>query len=129
MKSQRYGGLFLSSLWNEQKMTAVILLFSIFMLTLKKNNISIFFPHILTLEIHISRTACQIWWHIYIYIILCRFSSSSNKSNMYLGCISPLKVDREDHFQRAGFLHIIICVFLGYKVINVVKNIGCYQCF
>ena len=32
----------------------------------KKNNISIFFSHILTLEIHISRTACQIWWHIYI---------------------------------------------------------------
>ena len=33
-----------------------------------------------------------------------------------------LKIDREDHFQRPGFLHIIICVFLGYKVANFVKN-------
>ena len=32
------------------------------------------------------------------------------------------KVDREDHFWRPGFLHIIICVFLGYKVSNFVKN-------
>ena len=32
------------------------------------------------------------------------------------------KVDREDHFQRPGFLHIIVCVSLGYKVSNFVKN-------
>ena len=30
------------------------------------------------------------------------------------------KVDREDHFQRPGFLHITICVFLGYKASNFV---------
>ena len=39
-----------------------------------------------------------------------------------------IKVDREDQFLRPGFLHIIICVCLGYKVSNFVKNIGCYQC-
>ena len=39
-----------------------------------------------------------------------------------------LKVDREDHFWRPGFLHIIICVFLGYKASNLVKKIGCYRC-
>ena len=33
-----------------------------------------------------------------------------------------LKVDREDHFQRPGFLHIIICVYLGYKASTSVKN-------
>ena len=33
------------------------------------------------------------------------------------------KVDREDHFWRPGFLHIIICIFLGYKVSNFVKKL------
>ena len=33
------------------------------------------------------------------------------------------KVDREDHFQRPGFPHIIICVFLGYKVSDFVKKL------
>ena len=36
---------------------------------------------------------------------------------------SLLKVDREDHFWRPGFLHIIICVFLGYNVSNFVKKL------
>ena len=31
-----------------------------------------------------------------------------------------IKVDREDHFQRPGFRHIIICVFLEYKASNFV---------
>ena len=34
-----------------------------------------------------------------------------------------LKVDREDHFQRPGFLHII-CVFLGYKPQISLKKLG-----
>ena len=33
------------------------------------------------------------------------------------------KVDREDHFYRPGFLHIIIYVFPGYKASNFVKII------
>ena len=33
-----------------------------------------------------------------------------------------VKVAREDHFQRPGFLYIIICVFLGYKASNFVKK-------
>ena len=33
-----------------------------------------------------------------------------------------LKVDREDHFQHPGFLHVIICVFPGYNASNLVKN-------
>ena len=41
---------------------------------------------------------------------------------------STIKVDREDHFQRPGFLHITTCVFLGCKVSKFVKKIGCYQC-
>ena len=32
------------------------------------------------------------------------------------------KVDREDHFLLPGSLHLIICVFLGYKASNFVKK-------
>ena len=39
-----------------------------------------------------------------------------------------VKVDREDHFERQGFLHIIICAFLGYKASNFVKESECYRC-
>ena len=34
------------------------------------------------------------------------------------------KVDREDHFYRPDFLHIITCVSVGYKVSNFVKKLG-----
>ena len=37
-------------------------------------------------------------------------------------CQQNLKVAREDHFLRPGFLHII-CVFLGYKVSNFIKKL------
>ena len=33
-----------------------------------------------------------------------------------------LKVDREDYFKRPGFLHIIICILLGYKALNFVEK-------
>ena len=46
---------------------------------------------------------------------------------MYLN-ILDVKVDREDHFWRSGFLHIMICFFLGYIASNFVKNIGWYRC-
>ena len=39
-----------------------------------------------------------------------------------------IKVDRDDHFQRPGFLHIILCVFLGYNVSNFFQKNGCYRC-
>ena len=39
------------------------------------------------------------------------------------------KVDREDHLQRPGLLHIMICAFPAYKVPNFVQKIGCYRCF
>ena len=42
--------------------------------------------------------------------------------------ITLIKVDREDHFQRPGFPHSIICVFLGYKALDSVEKIGCYRC-
>ena len=38
--------------------------------------------------------------------------------------VRQFKVDREDHFQRPGFLHIIICVFLGYKASNFAKKLN-----
>ena len=33
------------------------------------------------------------------------------------------KVDHDDYFYRPGFLHIIICVFTGYKASNFVKKL------
>ena len=37
--------------------------------------------------------------------------------------VIALRFDREDHFSRPGFLHITICVFLGYKASNFVKKL------
>ena len=35
-----------------------------------------------------------------------------------------LDLRRGDHFQRPGFLPVIIFVFLGYKASNFVKKLG-----
>ena len=40
--------------------------------------------------------------------------------------VNAIKVDRKDHFWRPGFLHIIICAFLGYKASDLINKIGCY---
>ena len=40
-----------------------------------------------------------------------------------LALMLSLKVDREDHFYRPGFHHVIRCVFLGYKASNFVKKL------
>ena len=37
--------------------------------------------------------------------------------------MASIKVDREDHFSHPGFLHIKICVFLGYKASNFTKKL------
>ena len=37
--------------------------------------------------------------------------------------LDSIKVDREDHLWHPGFIHIIVCVFLGYKDLNFVKNL------
>ena len=52
------------------------------------------------------------------YTLLSKFEFTAWTDNE-----SRLKVDREGHFQRPGFLHIIICIFLGYKASNVVKKL------
>ena len=67
--------------------------------------------------------------YIYIYHSLAFLKFFRIKATrIWDRCISPLKVDHEDHFQHPGFLHIIMCVFLVHKVKNFVKNIGCYRC-
>ena len=54
--------------------------------------------------------------------ILAFVSHCSANFKLILDCfIRNFKVDREDHFLRSGFLHIIICVFLGYIALNFVK--------
>ena len=45
-------------------------------------------------------------------------------TKLILCAIKDLKVDRENHFWRPGFLHIIICVLLGYKASNFVKKLN-----
>ena len=57
--------------------------------------------------------------------------ASTRSSSFYVYLITKIrnrnfKVTLEDYFQHQGFLHIIICVFLGYKGPNFVKKIGCY---
>ena len=44
------------------------------------------------------------------------------------GQIASVKVDREDHFWRPDFIHIIVCIFLRYKASNFIKKVGCYRC-
>ena len=51
-----------------------------------------------------------------------------NNYNVKNTTLQLFTVDREDHFWRPGFLHIIICVFLGYRASNLVTKIRCYQC-
>ena len=34
-----------------------------------------------------------------------------------------LKIDCEDHFYHSGFLHLIICVLLGYIASNFIKKL------
>ena len=56
---------------------------------------------------------------------LCQRKRAKIKHSTMIGSYEKggLKVDREDHFWRPGFLHIIICVFLGYKALTFVQKL------